>query len=135
MVSLNFDNRAGVVGPDGVGSSTASGTERKVGWARAGAGDRFDQLELEVGAYFTAATNRAYETAATIGANFGLSADDMLNHTNALIGSEDAICDRLLDHRERFGISCITVPGRHLRLSPLSWSGWLGNAGAGTAGL
>jgi probable F420-dependent oxidoreductase len=113
IVSLNFNNRAGVIGPDGVASATASETDRKIEWIRAGAGDRFDQLELEVAAYFTAVTDRAQQMASTIGANFGLDAEEMLDHPNALIGSVDAISDRLVDRRKRYGISYITVPGRH----------------------
>ena len=83
-------------------------------WIRAGAGDRFDQLELEVAAYFTAVTDRVHETAAAVGGNFGLDADEMLDHANALVGSVDAICERLVARRERFGISYVTVPGRHM---------------------
>ena len=53
IVSLNFNNRAGVIGPDGVQTSSAEETAKKIGWIRAGAGDRFDDLEIEIGAYFT----------------------------------------------------------------------------------
>ena len=57
IVSLNFDNRSGAIGAAGVGSSTAELTERKIEWIRAGAGDRFDDIELEIGAYFTVVTD------------------------------------------------------------------------------
>ena len=53
IVSLNFDNCSGKIGPAGVGSSTAELTKQKVEWIRAGAGDRFDDLELEIGGYFS----------------------------------------------------------------------------------
>jgi alkanesulfonate monooxygenase SsuD/methylene tetrahydromethanopterin reductase-like flavin-dependent oxidoreductase (luciferase family) len=115
IVSLNFDNRAGVVGPHGVGSSTADGTDEKIRWVREGAGARFDDLEIEVAGYFTAVTDRAEETATAIGANFGLDAQAMLDHSNALIGTVDAICDRLEGRRERHGISYVTIPGRQMR--------------------
>ena len=49
IVSLNFNNRSGVIGPDGVQLSTAEETARKVGWVREAAGERFASLELEIG--------------------------------------------------------------------------------------
>ena len=35
----------------------------------------------------------------------------MRDHPNALIGSVEEICDRLLARRERYGISYVTVSG------------------------
>ena len=57
IVSLNFDNSSGKIGPAGVGSSTAELTKQKIDWIRAGAGDRFDDLEIEIGGYFTVVTD------------------------------------------------------------------------------
>ena len=53
IVSLNFNNRKGMIGPDGVQLSTASETSRKIGWIREGAGERLNDIEIEIGAYFT----------------------------------------------------------------------------------
>ena len=36
----------------------------------------------------------------------------MLEHPNALIGSVDAICERLVERRERYGISYVMVSMR-----------------------
>ena len=41
IVSLNFDNSSGKLGPAGTSSSTAALTAEKIGWIRDGAGDRF----------------------------------------------------------------------------------------------
>jgi len=114
IVSFNFDNRAGVVGPAGVKSASAAGMEQRLGWVRDGAGDRFGEVELEVGAYFTVVTDAALPTAEKMGGMFGLTADEMLEHPNALIGSVDALCDRLIERRERFGISYVSVSDRNL---------------------
>lgn len=114
IVSFNFDNRAGVVGPAGVKSASAQGMEQRIAWVREGAGDRFDQVELEVGAYFTVVTDAAVPTAEKMGGMFGLTAEEMLEHPNALIGSVDAICDRLVERRERFGLSYVSVSERNL---------------------
>ncbi len=109
IVSLNFNNRAGVIGPDGVGSSTADETAKKIEWIREGAGDRFSQIEIEIGAYFTVVTDDAKKVAAGFAAMFGLTPDEVLCHPHALIGTVDAICDELQRRREQYGISYVTV--------------------------
>ena len=109
IVSLNFNNRAGVIGPDGVLTSTAAETDSKLGWIRAGAGDRFDDIEIEVGAYFTFVTDDAKGMASTFGSMFGLDEEQMLEHPHGLFGTVDSICDQLEERRERFGISYVTV--------------------------
>jgi len=113
IVSFNFNNRAGAVTPASIQSATGAMMNERLSWVKAGAGDRFDQIELEVGAYFTVVTDDAAESAEKMGGMFGLSGDDMLDHPNALIGTVDAICDRLVERRERYGISYISVSDRN----------------------
>jgi probable F420-dependent oxidoreductase len=110
IVSLNFNNRAGVIGPDGVGTSTAAETEKKIGWIKAGAGDRFDDIEIEIGAYFTFVMDDASSVVEMFAQNFGFSEDEMRQHPHALFGSVDTICEELQRRRETFGISYVTVP-------------------------
>jgi probable F420-dependent oxidoreductase len=112
IVSFNFNNRTGKIGPDSVSSSTAEQTERKVQWVREGAGDRFDDLELEIAAYFTVVTDDPKTAAEGLAGMFGLSADDMLAHPHALIGTTEAIVDELQRRREVYGISYVTVSDR-----------------------
>jgi probable F420-dependent oxidoreductase len=109
VVSFNFNNRAGVIGPDGAASSTADATARKVAWVREAAGPRFPALELEIGAYFTFVTDRPAPIAAGLGKALGLSAEEMLRHPHALFGTADAICEELERRREAYGISYVTV--------------------------
>jgi probable F420-dependent oxidoreductase len=109
-VSLNFDNSSGKIGPAGVGSSTAELTERKIGWIREGAGDRFDDVELEIAAYFTVVTpeGAADATRAKMAPMFGLDASTFADHPHALVGTVAEICDQLVTRRERYGISYVT---------------------------
>ena len=113
IVSFNFNNRAGVVGAAGVQSSMAAAMDDKIGWVRDGAGARFDDIELEVGAYFTVVTDDAATTAEKMGSMFGLSGADMAAHPNALIGSVDHICDTLHERRARYGFSYVSVSDRN----------------------
>ncbi len=109
IVSLNFNNRSGVIGPDGVQSSTADATAQKIDWIRRAAGDRFRDLELEIGAYFTFVQPGAEQIAAGMGQALGLTQAEMLRHPHGLFGSVDTVCDELVRRREAYGISYVTV--------------------------
>ncbi|MXY04592.1 MAG: LLM class flavin-dependent oxidoreductase, partial [Gammaproteobacteria bacterium] len=109
IVSLNFNNRAGVIGPDGVQTSTEDETRRKLGWIKEGAGERFDDLEIEIGAYFTMVMDDPTPVLAGFAQMFGLPEDEMARHPHALFGGVDAICDELERRRELFGISYFTI--------------------------
>lgn len=109
IVSLNFNNRSGMISPDGVQTSSAEETAKKVKWIKKGAGDRFDELELEIGAYFTFVVDNARPIAKEFGENFGLSEAEMLRHPHALFGGVDNICEELIRRREAYGISYITI--------------------------
>jgi probable F420-dependent oxidoreductase len=109
IVSFNFNNRSGVIGPEGVKSATEEATAKKVGWVREAAGDRADDLEFEVGAYFTFVTDDASGMAKGMGGAMGLSEEDMIHHPHALMGTVDAICEELERRREKLGFSYVTV--------------------------
>ncbi len=109
IVSLNFNNRAGMLGPDGMMSGMAEQTEKKIGWIRDGAGDRFDELEIEIGAYMTFVTDHQEATAKAIADPFGMPVEALLEGPHNLIGSVDYICEELQRRREKYGISYITV--------------------------
>ena len=109
IVSINFDNSAGKIGAHGIGSGSPSGTADKVGWIRDGAGDRFDDVELEIGAYFTIVTDDGAGTREKMGAAFGMSGEQLAAYPHALVGSVDEICETLQQRREDYGISYITV--------------------------
>jgi probable F420-dependent oxidoreductase len=109
IVSFNFNNRAGMIGPDGVGSSTADATAEKVAWVKKAAGARFEKIELEIGAYFTFVQDGAEAIAAGMGQAMGLSKEEMLRHPHGLFGSADAVTNELQRRRELYGISYVTV--------------------------
>lgn len=109
IVSLNFNNSSGKIGPAGVGSSTASATAQKIDWIRAGAGARFSDLEIEIGAYFTVVTPARDKTLAAMAPMFGLTPEEFGQHPHGLVGSVESICEQLLERREKYGISYVTV--------------------------
>lgn len=109
IVSFNFNNRAGVIGPDGVQTSTAEKTLRKVEWVREAAGARFADVELEIALYFAFVGDGTAAVAQGMAANFGLSPEEMARHPHAAFGSVDEICAELEQRREIYGISYFTV--------------------------
>ncbi len=109
IVSLNFNNRAGMIGPDGVQLSSEAETQKKIGWIKQGAGNRFAEIELEIGAYFTFVMDDPSPVLGQFAQMFGLSEEDMARHPHALFGSVDAICEELERRRELHGISYVTV--------------------------
>ncbi len=110
VVSLNFDNRSGRLGAEGVQSGGAERTAEKIGWVRDAAGDRFSEIELEIGAYFTFVTDKPEPVVKGMAAAFGLAPEAMRAHPHALFGEPAAICDELERRREAWGISYVTVP-------------------------
>ena len=93
------------------GRSFAAVAER-VGWVRDGAGDRFAEIELSLFPDIVL-TDAAPEDAARDLARrdgwHGCSAADVLDMPSLLIGSHDAVADRLRHLRERLGFSYIVV--------------------------
>jgi probable F420-dependent oxidoreductase len=113
VVSLNYNNRTGTLLGDGFRESTEKPTLEKIEWIRQGAGDRFEQPEIHIGAYFTNITNRPAGVIAEMSDMFGVPPADILSHPHALIGSTEAVCEELLRRREMYGISYVSV-GAHL---------------------
>ncbi len=109
IVSLNYNNRSGVLGPDGVQRSTAAFTLQKIEWIRQGAAGRFEELDIDIGIYYTAVTDDPGGVAERMSSGFGLSPADVMEHPHALIGSPQAICDELERRRELYGISYVAI--------------------------
>jgi probable F420-dependent oxidoreductase len=114
IVSLNFDNSSGRLGGASVASSGADATANKIEWIRAGAGDRFDRIEIEIGGYFVAVGDGASAALEAMAQRFGVDPAEFATHPHALFGSVDQICETLLERRERYGVSYVTVAQRYL---------------------
>ena len=109
IVSLNFDNSSGQIGSDGVRSGASDQTMRKIEWVREGAQDRFENLEIEIGAYFTSVTEQAQSSTEQVAQRLGVTSDELRDHPHVLIGSVAEIVEALEAQREIYGISYVTV--------------------------
>jgi probable F420-dependent oxidoreductase len=109
IVSINFDNSSGALGPAGVQTGSADATDAKLGWIRAGAGDRYEELEIEIGGYFTTVTDDAAAVAEAMAPMFGMEPQAFRDNPHTWIGSVDEICELAEQRRERFDINYITI--------------------------
>jgi probable F420-dependent oxidoreductase len=107
IIGLNIDLRAGIIGEPSGPTATAESTDEKIGWIRDAAGDRFDDIELQVRIHFALVTDDLEGTAEVVSPYFGLTPDQGLETPHALAGSVDQIVETCLARRERFGISYI----------------------------
>ncbi len=94
-------------------SLTVDAAAEKLAWVRESAGERYDRLEINAypsqfpSVITDHARAEATERAAAITARAGppISADELLASPHQYIGTVDALCEKLLELRERLGIS------------------------------
>ena len=109
IVSINYNNSSGHLAGSRE-TDTAEATLKKIEWIKEGAGNRFNDIELEIGAYLTIVTDNQTETANSFTDMLGMSVEEVLSFPHALIGSVDYICEELEKRRELFGITYISFP-------------------------
>jgi probable F420-dependent oxidoreductase len=107
IVGINPNLRKGAVGPDAVRSSLADVTAQKVEWVREGAGDRFDDIELQVRYFLAAITDDAMAVGEMMAPGFGISPEEGLSSGVACVGTVDEVCDLLVRRREEWGMSYV----------------------------
>jgi probable F420-dependent oxidoreductase len=109
IVNVNTSLASGEAGPEGASQATFDHYDRCLAWIRDAAEDRFSSLELQITAVaaLIVPSRRAATRSATM---LGFPADDALELPVLLIGTEDELCERLIERRERWGFSNIVVP-------------------------
>jgi probable F420-dependent oxidoreductase len=99
------------------GSITIAATEEKIAWVREAAGQRFDQIELNIYPSMSriVVTDHARRAASRLAARLAertgveLSPDELLDSPHIFIGSVDQLVEKFRGLRERLGISSIMV--------------------------
>lgn len=109
--------------PDGLAadpsSITIAGTEEKIGWVRAAAGDRFDSIELNTypsGGPLVITDNAlamARDRAGDLYRRTGveLTAAEVLESPHTMIGSVAGLAEKILELRDRLGITSFMLGG------------------------
>jgi probable F420-dependent oxidoreductase len=113
IVGVNTSLASGQKDDDVSSSARFDHFDRCIGWVREAAGDRFDALELQIAVIATAvvSSHRAAIRGATM---LGFPGEEALDLPVLLIGTEEEVCERLLERRERWGFSNIVVPGQSM---------------------
>jgi len=78
---------------------------------REGAGDRYEALELCVFADRASVTDDPAPEAEALAAEFGISLEALHEMPHTLIGPPGLLEERILEHREKYGISYRIIPG------------------------
>jgi hypothetical protein len=103
-----------------VSTATASPGERavdssedrlrqKVEWVRAGAGERFPELELQMTVFALLMSDDPGQAVRDDAGRRGLTPDQVNGSVMSLIGTVDSVCEELHRRRELWGVSYVTV--------------------------
>lgn len=105
IVGVNPSLRSGAVDAATAQSAVAELYEERIGWIREAAGDRIDDIELQVLTFVVAIDADRDEVAAMMAPGLGITAAQARDVPIALVGSIDEICDQLVERRETWGLS------------------------------
>ena len=110
IVGVNASIHSGEIDEAAAQDALAERIDEKVGWLREGAGDRFDDLELNAW-LATAELTDDPAVAEAVAAFFGTDAASLRQSPLALVGSEGEVAELLHERRERWGYSYHVIPG------------------------
>ena len=109
IVGINPNLRAGEINRDAAQDTLASRTKQKIEWVREGAGDRFDDLELQIRYFVAAITDDRHGLAEAMAPAVGMEPHEALESGVAVVGTVDECCDILIRRREEWGVSYIVL--------------------------
>ena len=109
IVGLNANMAAGVIDQQAGTSATVEATDRKLGWIRDAAGDRFADIELQTRVHMSQITDDPIGLAELMAPALGLDAEAALASPHVLVGSSGQCVETLLAWRERWGLTYISL--------------------------
>jgi probable F420-dependent oxidoreductase len=109
IVGINPSIVSGAVDADAARCGAADVTDQKLGWIKDGAGDRYDDLELNMLIFAGVLTDDPAGTKAQMAPLFGLDPADIDDYPHAWIGTIDSICEDLEKRRARWDVSYLVV--------------------------
>lgn len=114
IVGINPGLTAGVIDERAGRDATLEKTDQKIEWVKEGAGDRFDDLELQTRIHLTMITDDRHAVAKEVAPLLGISAEEALLSPHALVGSADELIDDIRRWRDRWGISFVSINGENM---------------------
>lgn len=110
-MGVNASIHSGEIDTEAARDGQADRIDQKVESVREGAGDRFDDLELNAWLALASVTDDARGLAEVVAPGFGGTADEVLESPLTLIGTEGEIAEHLYARRERWSYSYHVIPG------------------------
>ena len=111
IVGVNASIHSGEVDTAGAQDSLPERIDEKVRWLQEGAGERFDDLEINAWLAVAEVTETSGELAEVLATVFATDPASVLASPLSLVGAPTEIGERLLERRERWGYSYTVVPG------------------------
>lgn len=105
VISLSPSMTSRQFGPRPPLETVTESTDHQVEWIRDAAGDRFDDIELNMVAFPSAVVPDRDEVAEKLTGPLNLSKDEVLAAPHVVIGTVDEICESLEERRDRWGVS------------------------------
>lgn len=115
IVGVNASVHSGEVDTAAAQDSLPERIDEKVAWLRQGAGDRFDDLEINAWLAVAEVTETGGELAEVLASVFATDPASVLASPLSLVGAPSEIGERLRARRERWGYSYTVVPGDKAR--------------------
>jgi probable F420-dependent oxidoreductase len=111
IISVNFAMHGGTTGPDALATGTPEATAEKIGWIKAAAGDRFDDIELGVTVFVGRVTDDPGDLVERVAEGMAMTPEQGAATPHVLVGSVDHIVEELQRRREEYGFSYIAISG------------------------
>ena len=105
IVGVNPNLKSGATDQATAQSAVADMVDKRIGWIKEAAGDRFDDLDLQMLTFIVQVGGDRKEVAELMGPAMGISPEQAYDAPLALVGSVDEICDQLVERRERWGLN------------------------------
>ncbi|MHB1486757.1 MAG: TIGR03621 family F420-dependent LLM class oxidoreductase [Acidimicrobiales bacterium] len=109
IVGINPNLAAGHVGKETAASALAERFDQRVEWVKKAAGDRFEDLDLQILTFVVQVVPNRDEVIASVAPFFGVDAEQAADVPIALVGTVDEICEILIERRVRFGFNYVVV--------------------------
>jgi len=109
IVGVNASLHAGVVGPEAIATMTGESTLEKVQIVAEAAGERIDQIEMNIRTFFVSVTDDRAGQLTAISQMIGVDQQMDEESPFAVIGSPAKIIEDLVARREQYGFSYIIV--------------------------
>lgn len=111
IVGINPSIHSGQVDAAAAQNGATAETDKKLAWVREAAGDRYDDLEINMLMFAGILTDDRKGTAEMMAPLFGLPPEELDTYPHVCIGTVEQIVDDLRARRERWDVSYVVFQG------------------------